>query len=287
MNFKTLLSTILWLAGAAAAQAAVPAVQLGPFDSLDLSSGQNITLLASASDADGHLVSATFYAAGPATRPAASLGMLTWPSAQLLGVVSLSGGSAAPQFSWRPTQTGSYAVTVVVATLTSSTTKVAYFEAVADRYTMPNPTTVASGADLMFDDPGEIRTPENDSAPNIVVQNGGNLILWAGGRVDLKPGFHAYNGSLFWATVDHDMDGYSDMEESRCTSGDGIPDAWKIDHGLSIGTNYSNQPQFLAAYLASKGAASQPNPSTYQLVIRTPSNGFYGVNPQNWAITGL
>ena len=90
--------------------------------------------------------------------------------------------------------------------------------------------TVSSGQSRIIIDNGRIAT--SDTSP-VTVQNMGSLILWSGGGIDLKPGFHAVAGSFFWAAVDSNMNGYSDVEEATDSDGDGMCDAWEIDHGLN------------------------------------------------------
>lgn len=290
MKILTLFRSLCCLIGLAATCAAAPVVQPLQFGSVVL--GSPITLQASVTDPGGSLISATFYVSGPAVRDSANLGAISWPTAQLVGAVTLSGTSGSPQIAWTPPQSGSYTVTVYVADQTATVSQTGAFECVADRLTVA-PVTVASGANTMYTDAGEIVTTENDATSNVVAQGASSLIFWSGGRVDLKPGFHASNGSFFWAAVDHNQNGYSDVEEATCTSGDGIPDAWKVDHGLSIGTNYSSQPQYLAAYLGgynpanTKATSPLPTNPACQLVLPTPSSGYYGVNTSTWTINGL
>jgi hypothetical protein len=40
-------------------------------------------------------------------------------------------------------------------------------------------------------------------------------------------------GSVLWATVDANMNGYTDMEEATDSDGDGLCDAWEADNGLN------------------------------------------------------
>jgi hypothetical protein len=279
--------------GLVAACAAAPVVQGLQFNSVVF--GGSATLQAGVTDSGGNLLSATFYVSGPATRDPANLNAITWPQYTSVGVVTLSGSSGSPQITWRPLQIGTYSVSVTVADQTSSTTQVGTFECVADRLSVgpvapATVLTIASGIVTAYGDPGEILTAENDTTSNVVTQSGGSLIFWSGGRVDLKPGFHACAGSFFWAAVDHNMDGYSDVEQSTCTSGDGIPDAWKVDNGLSIAVNYSGQPQYLAAYQASvngNGVVRALPSGSGQLVLRTPPNGNYAVDTTTWGISNL
>ena len=93
--------------------------------------------------------------------------------------------------------------------------------------------TVEGGQSHIVVDSGQILTAPNPSATMVQVQNNGTLIFWSGGGVHLEPGFRAASGSFFWAAVDTDMNGYSDQEEITDTDGDGMPDAWEVDHGLN------------------------------------------------------
>jgi len=296
MKPHRLFPLALALLGLVAAAGAAPVVQSLQFNSVIL--GSTATLQASVSDPGGNLVSAAFYVSGPATRDHNNLGAITWPGAQLVGTASISGSQATPQVSWQPPQIGTYWVTVYVADQAATTSQAGTLECVTGRLVIP-PITIASPVNRMFLHSGEITTTENQAGSSVVVHSGGSLIFWSGGRIVLKPGFHAGNASdpndnsFFWGAVDHDMNGYSDVEEATCTSGDGIPDAWKVDHGLSILVNYSSQPQYLAAYRGgydptNPNAATQlPTNGAYQLVIRTPSSAYFGVNTSTWAITGL
>ncbi len=295
MKASTLFVAGLGFLGLGAMCASAPAIQPLQFDSVII--GGAAVLQAYVSNPGGTLSSATFSVSGPAVRNSASLGAITWPAFQAAGTVNFSSGvsSASPSVTWSPAQTGSYMVQVVVVGSSGTTTQYGYFETVADRFIVPTGTSIGSGADQMILDPGEIRTYENDTQPPsswVLVQNGGSLIFWSGGRVDLKPGFHAANGSFFWAAVDHDMNGYSDVEEATDSDGDGIPDAWEIDHGLNPldptdaslinpDTGLTNLQTFKSEHklLPTVDAG-------VQLVLRTPSNTFYGVNTSSWAISG-
>jgi hypothetical protein len=285
MKFRTCSQTLACFVWLASACAAAPTVQGLQISSVIL--GGSVNLQASVNHSGGNLVSATFYVSGPAVRDPANLDAITWPTAQAVGTWTPSGSQVTPQVTWQPQQVGTYAVTVYVSDQAATASQTGICECVSGQLTVPA-TTVASGTTSMDLYPGEILNQENDTSSNVVVQNGGNLIFWSGGRVDLKPGFHASTGSFFWAAVDHNMNGLSDVEEATSTAGDGIPDAWKVEHGLSIGVAY---PQYRTAYLAgydpSNKAATTglPTDGSVQLVIKTPVNGYYGVNTSSWSIS--
>lgn len=152
--------------------------------------------------------------------------------------------------------------------------------------------TLASGQTKVVSDAGEITTAESSSGPTVKVQSGATLVLWSGTNVVLNPGFQSEEGSYFWGAVDHDMNGYSDMEEQTDTDGDGMPDAWEVDHGLNPldpsdaasdrnGDGVTNLAEYKASTLKTSAAAL---PTGYQLVLCTPSGQYYGVNTSTWAI---
>ena len=69
----------------------------------------------------------------------------------------------------------------------------------------------------------------------IVILNGSaNVTYRASGKVILKPGFTASNGSKFVAGIDKDFDGYTDFD----SDGDTIPDSFERSiKGVSLGLN--------------------------------------------------
>jgi hypothetical protein len=278
MKARTLFVAVLCFLGSAAARAAAPTVQAIQIDSAVM--GGNAVLSADVRDSDGDLVSTTFFVAGPGV-----------DGSIVAGAVSVSGTQAFPQVLWSPPQAGIYTVWVQVFDSTDMGSQVGTFESAPTRLVVP-PVTIGSGGNTMYLDSGEIVTTQNDTSANVVAQSGGNLIFWAGVRVVLKPGFHAYNGSSFWAAVDHNMNGYSDLEEATDSDGDGMPDAWEIDHGLnpfssadasldSDGDGLTN----LQEYQSGRDPHNAADSGSIQLVLRTPSNVFYGVNTSNWAIS--
>lgn len=214
-----LLAIASCLSAVATAYAAAPVVQEFKADPIVV--GQDVVLQATVTDSDGDLDYARFSVSGP--------GIPGW---YVLGDEEVNGTQAVAQRTWRPWSPGFYTARVQVYDLANTVTTEKQFEVFDARFVVPNQ-TVANGAILMYQHVGEIATRE-EAGTSVVVQNGGSLILWSGGRVTLKPGFRANEGSFFWAAVDHDMNGYSDIEEITDTDGDGIPDAWEVDHSLNM-----------------------------------------------------
>ena len=100
--------------------------------------------------------------------------------------------------------------------------------------------TVSNGEIRDFVSDDELQTIEdlnNPTQERVVIQNGGDSIIWARNRVILKPGFRAYYGSSVWVATDADMDGFSDSESMVDTEnsgqGDGMFDAWEDYYGLN------------------------------------------------------
>lgn len=200
-------------------RAAAPSVGSVRGDSVAL--GENTLLHADVADADSDLDYVTFEVAGP--------GISGWYT---VGSVNVSGSAASAQLAWTPSSSGIYTLKSTVHDLSGTATAQNTFEIFTGRRIVSN-LSVGTGVARMIEDSGEIQTNQNLTSNEVTALNGGNLILWSGGRVVLKPGFRAYTGSFFWAAVDHDMDGYSDVEEATDTDGDGMFDAWEVDHGLN------------------------------------------------------
>ena len=217
-----LLATVL-VAAFEASHAASPAIQTFQVDSV--TQGADVVMRAHVSDTDGDLAFASFKVSGP--------GITGW---LLLGDVDVSGTQSPAQFTWSPARAGSFTARIEVNDTTSSVSSDRTFEVFPSTLTIPRQ-VVTSGVNRMYTHEGEILTPVSLSSPAVTTQNGGNLILWSGGRVILKPGFRAESGAFFWAAVDHDMNGYSDIEELADADGDGMPDAWEVDHGLNMLSN--------------------------------------------------
>jgi hypothetical protein len=282
MNIRKLLLVIACFSGlAATAWAVAPSVVSLQANSVVVK--ENTTLLANVTDLDGDLVVVKFYVSGPGIS-----------GTQLVGTVTVSGSQASPQVVWSPTAVGLFTARAEAYDMSSMGALEKTFEGFAGR-TVVSPVTLGSGVDKIFLGTGEIVTTENQSASSVVAQSGANLILWAGGRVFLKPGFRAESGAFFWAAVDHNMNGYSDLEEITDTDGDGMPDAWEVDHFLNMSNpadaNLDNDGDG-ATNLAEYQSGRDPNnradggqmPTGYQLVLRTPASLYYKVKTDTFEI---
>jgi hypothetical protein len=247
--------------------------------------GESATLRANVADADSDLDYVAFQVAGP--------GISGWATA---GNADVSGASATAQLSWAPPSYGLYTISATVYDLGGSASAQGTFEVFVGRRVISN-VTIGSGAARMFSENGEILTLETPSSANVIAQSGGNFILWSGGRVTLKPGFRAESGSFFWAAVDHDMDGYSDVEEMTDTDGDGMFDAWEVEHGLNpISADASgdldndgstNLAEFLAGRNPNDRADAASLPSGIQLVIKTGASQYRGINTSTWQMSSV
>jgi hypothetical protein len=274
--------------GAVAARAALPTVSL-TVDSFYL--GSAVTFSPTLADADADMDYVTFAVAGPA--PASSWSTLS-PDVNVPGA-----GTAAQQNgvsvakTWTPSASGLWTVRVTVHSLNGSSSIDRSFDVLAGTRVL-NPLTVSSGSNQIYTYAGELVTATDTTASTTNVESGGNLILWSGGRVKLEPGFHAKEGSFFWAAVDHDMNGYSDQEELQQNFIAGVPDAWLADQGINLSTPISTwgytAAQLLAAYQGGYKAtdiADAAKTTTYSLVLRTPSGQCYGVTTSTWAISTI
>lgn len=89
--------------------------------------------------------------------------------------------------------------------------------------------TIGNGQSLDVIHYGEI-----DTSGSVVVQNAGEAVFWSNSKVTLKPGFRALPSGtgLFWATIDSDFDGFTDMEAATDSDGDGIFDLWELVYGM-------------------------------------------------------
>lgn len=280
----------LALSAMSIARAAAPVINL-TVDSFLL--GDGVTFTATVTDADADMDYAKFEVNGPGT--SGWLHLTPNVNVPSPGTSAQQTGVSVPK-SWTPTLPGLWSVRVTVYDLTGSASLSRTFDVLDGTITM-SPRVVPSGANLMFLSSGELITPENTSSTALSVESGGSLILWAGGRVKLKPGFHAVSGSFFWAAVDHNMNGYSDIEEATDTDGDGMNDAWEVDHGLSAITNdaagdldgdgMTNLQEFLSGRDPNNRADGPTLPSGYGLVLRLPTNQFFGVNTSTWSMTGI
>jgi hypothetical protein len=276
------------LLGVISARAAAPTVSL-TVDSFYL--GSAVIFSPTVADADADMDYVTFAVAGPT--PSSSWSTLS-PDVNVPGA-----GTAAQQNgvsvakSWTPSLPGLWTVCVTVHSLNGSTSVNRSFDVLAGTRTL-NPLTVPNGSNQIYTYAGELVTATDTSTSTTNVESGGNLILWSGGRVKLEPGFHAKEGSFFWAAVDHDMNGYSDQEELQQNFISGVPDAWLVDQGINLSTPMNTwgytAAQLLAAYQGGYKATDIANASkttTFALILTTPS-GTYGVQPgSNWAISCL
>jgi hypothetical protein len=208
------------LLAASSLHAAAPTVTGINADGIVL--GETAVLRASVADTDADLDYLTFQVSGP--------GISGW---QTVGAVNVSGSASSAELVWTPTSAGIYTVNVIAHDLTGTGSAQNTFEVYTGRRLISH-LTIANGVSRMFTEAGEILTKETSPTANVLSQNGGTMIFWSGGRITLKSGFHAQSGSFFWAAIDHDMDGYSDVEEATDTDGDGIPDAYEVDHGLNM-----------------------------------------------------
>lgn len=149
-----------------------------------------------------------------------------------------------------------------------------------------------------FTSSGELKTAESASGVTVLVRNNAGAIVWSGTRVVLKSGFHSENGAFIWAATDADMDGYSDLEEATDSDGDGMFDAWEIDHHLNPfnagdatadtdGDGMSNLQEFLAGRDPSLRADGLPLPANTGLVISTSGNTYFGIDTTTWSIQAV
>lgn len=275
---NALLGAVLGVA-VAAVPAAEPTVTLIQAEQVRL--GEPIALRAEVADADANLQTLSFYASGPGLA-----------GEQLLGTHAVSGAAAGIDRVWTPNQLGVFTVRVAVGdTLAGVGTASRTTQVFAERREVAaRIMTAASGPQVVAAD-GEIRTKVNTAATEVAAESGSDVVFWARSRVVLKPGFRAKSGGRFWAALDSDMDGYSDMEEVTDRDGDGLSDAWERDQG--------NRPKYAtgastAATQTTTGGYTNGNlgssnlPPNYQLVLRTPGNRYAGVQTSNnWRISTL
>lgn len=218
---KTLTLLVAALGLSSLARAAAPSVTSA--SALSVSLGEATVLSAAVSDADADLKQVVF-----AVKLQDSS---DWTN---VGTVKLSGSASKAELVCTINLTGIHQVR---ATASDNASNEALLDSSFEVFTgklLIAPVTIGNGVARMHEFGGEILTTANATTSTTVVQSGGNFILWSGGRVTLKPGFKVEAGSFFWAAVDHNMNGYSDLEEVTDTDGDGIPDAWEVDHGLSM-----------------------------------------------------
>lgn len=279
----------LWLllsVGAASiAHAAAPTVTLLKVDSVLL--GEAAPIHVEVADTDANLQRIDFYVSGPGIS-----GEFLWATS------TVSGASAVVDRTWTPSQLGYFTIRAAAVDTTSATSSLSRtLESFAERRTVQD-AIFQSGTTNVFSAQGELLTKENTSATNLDAQSGSTVILWAKSRVRLKPGFRARAGSTFWAAVDADMDGYSDVEEATDSDGDGMPDAWEFDHNLQVfvndaagdldGDGMSNLAEYQAGRDPNNRNDGPGLPGGVQLVLRLGSQTspiYRGVNTTTWAIS--
>jgi hypothetical protein len=292
---KLLRSFALAATSIGAAGAAVPTINY-TVDSFYL--GSATTFSATVADADADMTTASFSVMlqGSGSGFTTLSPDVTVPTSGQTTGVNVSK-------SWTPTLPGLWTVRITVNSNNGSSSADRNFDVLAGTRTL-NAFTVPNGSVQIYEYSGELVT-QTVAPPgtSVVVESGGGLILWSGGRIKLEPGFKATAGpgpvSLFWAAVDHNMNGYSDSEEVTDTDHDGMPDAWEIDHGLNPlvndaagdldGDGISNLAEYLNGTDPNNkadGAAMPGTPGTYDLVLKTPSS-YYGLNKTSWALSSV
>lgn len=283
-GYLCLVLSLSGVFGSLCARAATPTMQT--FTASSVVVGENVTLRADVADADGNLQSVIFYISGP--------GISGWLT---VGSRAVAGAAASAEITWTAPRTGIFTARADVVDPTTGSSLQRVLEVFVERRTVAS-TTIASGKNVMYTSAGELVARENQTAPSVVASSGSSLILWAAGRLILKPGFRAESGSFFWGAVDHNMNGYSDVEEVTDTDGDGIFDAWEVDHGLNPvdptdagriapGQIITNLQAFQTGKDPRDANYATPLPPGFNLVLKTPANQFLGVSVSTWAITPL
>jgi hypothetical protein len=279
-SFAALFAGLLLSAGAA--EAAQPVISHFGVDSIVM--GETASFQVQVADVDGDLDYVAFAVSGP--------GISGWLG---IGNEDVSGASATATKTWKPASWGIYTVSATVYDLTGSAGLTRTFEVFSGRKVISN-YTAGAGVNRIFQAYGEIQTQNSPSAVTVTAENNSNLILWAEGRVVLKPGFHAKPGSFFWAAVDRDMDSYSDMEELADTDGDGMFDAWEVDRGLNMlsaadaaadsdNDGASNLSEFLSGRNPNSNIDAPTLPAAFRLVLRTPTGSFQGLPTSGWQLS--
>ncbi len=116
-------------------------------------------------------------------------------------------------------------------------------------------TTYISGVEVQDGEIEDFAGEILETSSSVIIRDGGDSIFWADTKIILKPGFEAEEGSLFWAAIDSDGDGYTDTEEAIDSDGDGMFDMWELLNGLdpfnsgdatidNDGDGYSNLTEF-------------------------------------------
>lgn len=277
------------------ARAAVPTINY-TVDSFYL--GGSVTFSATVADADADMTTASF-----AVMLQGSGGGFTTLTPDVTVPTSGQTSGVNVSKSWTPTLPGLWTVRITVNSNNGASSLDRTFDVLAGTRTL-SAFTVPNGAAQITEFSGELVTATNNSGDSVVVQSGGALILWSGGRIKLEPGFKATAGtdnkSLFWAAIDHNMNGYSDMEEATDTDGDGMFDAWEVDHGLNMlvndaaldldGDGSTNLSEFLNGRDPNNKADAASLPTGYNLVLKVPSgasSAYFGVKTNTWEISSV
>lgn len=96
-------------------------------------------------------------------------------------------------------------------------------------------------------DTGEVLDVINDdeisTSGTVRIIDGGDSVFWSANRVRLLPGFEASPNTdgFFQAAIDADLDGHTDLEESRDVDQDGILDGYEyqiLDHDQNDSFDY-------------------------------------------------
>jgi hypothetical protein len=144
--------------------------------------------------------------------------------------------------------------------------------------------TVGSTQSLTVQNPGTVTT----ATPGPVLIEG-KAVFVGGAGVVLKPGFRAKENSLFRASRDLNLAGFSSLADSDF---DSLPDAWEMLHfnnltsatgiGDNDGDGFSNAIEYLAGTSPTFNDATATSGS-FQVVLRTPSGKYRGV-ASDWSI---
>lgn len=112
------------------------------------------------------------------------------------------------------------------------------FPLIATTEIVPDDTFVDTGSTLEIINDDDIET-----LGDVTVVNGGKAVFWSSTKVVLKPGFWAIPAGqgYFRAAIDSDLDGFSDVEESIDSDGDGMHDSWEVLYAfMGLNPNSSN-----------------------------------------------
>jgi hypothetical protein len=286
MSLKIFVTSLVFGSAVSLLPAATPTVNSFSVDSVLI--GESITFRADVADSDGNLSAVVFAVSGP--------GVSGW---QTVSTQNISGAAQSVQYSWKPPRSGVFTARADVVDSTTGSSAQRAFEVFIERRVVA-PVSVDSGKNWMYTSGGELVTAKNETSTSVVVQSNASLIFWSSGRIVLKPGFKASAGlTLFWAAVDRDMDGYSDMEELTDTDKDGMFDAWEIDNNLNMNANdagidsdgdgATNLAEFQSGRNPRDKSDGKPLPPGFNLVLRNPTGtpSHFGVRFSDWSITSV